>query len=112
MKELICIGCPKGCHLKVDEENGFKVTGNSCPVGAEYGYTEMTNPQRVLTSTVRTDKGRVPVKTNRPIPKRLLFAAMDEIRKTEVKTPVHIGDVIIADFMGSGADLIATKGEA
>ena len=21
MKELICITCPRGCHLKVDEEN-------------------------------------------------------------------------------------------
>ena len=27
MKELICIVCPKGCHLKVDEENGCAVTG-------------------------------------------------------------------------------------
>lgn len=110
MKELICIGCPKGCHLKVDEENGYKVTGNSCSIGAEYGYTELTNPQRVLTSTVETDRGRIPVKTNKPIAKKLLFEAMEEIRKTKVSAPVHSGDIIIADFMGSGADLIATKG--
>ena len=25
MKELICIVCPKGCHLKVDEDNGWTV---------------------------------------------------------------------------------------
>ena len=25
MTDLICIVCPKGCHLKVDEENGYKV---------------------------------------------------------------------------------------
>ena len=25
MTELICIVCPKGCHLKVDEENGYAV---------------------------------------------------------------------------------------
>ena len=36
MKELICITCPKGCHLKVDEET-FEVTGNGCEKGAEYG---------------------------------------------------------------------------
>ena len=24
MTDLICIVCPKGCHLKVDEENGYK----------------------------------------------------------------------------------------
>ena len=34
MTDLICIVCPKGCHLKVDEENGYKVTGNGCPRGA------------------------------------------------------------------------------
>ena len=41
MKELICIVCPKGCHLKVDEENGCAVTGNGCPRGAEYGKNEL-----------------------------------------------------------------------
>ena len=51
MKELICITCPKGCHLKVDEET-FAVTGNSCPRGAVYGANELRNPVRVVTSTV------------------------------------------------------------
>ena len=37
MKELICIVCPKGCHLKVDENNDYKVSGNACERGAEYG---------------------------------------------------------------------------
>ena len=40
MKELVCIVCPKGCRLSVDEENGFAVTGNSCPRGEEYGKRE------------------------------------------------------------------------
>ena len=41
MKELICIVCPNGCHLKVDEENGYNVTGNKCERGAEYGKAEL-----------------------------------------------------------------------
>ena len=53
MKDLICIMCPKGCHLKVDEEHGYTVTGNRCPRGAEYGHNELKNPTRVITSTVR-----------------------------------------------------------
>ena len=53
MKELICIVCPKGCHLKVDEENGCAVAGNSCPRGEEYGRNEILHPVRVLTSVVR-----------------------------------------------------------
>lgn len=53
MRELICITCPKGCHLKVDEENDYKVTGNGCPRGAIYGKKECTHPTRVVTSTVK-----------------------------------------------------------
>ena len=67
MTELICIVCPKGCHLKVDEENGFAVTGNGCPRGEAYGYKELTNPTRVITSTVRVEGGalrRASVKTS------------------------------------------------
>ena len=66
MTELICIVCPKGCHLKVDEENGYKVTGNGCPRGAAYGEKELVNPTRVITSTVKAEAKtarRVPVKT-------------------------------------------------
>ena len=79
MKELICIVCPKGCHLRVDEENGYAVTGNSCEKGAAYGKKELTNPIRVVTSTVRVEGGkrrRVSVKTSRDIPKSRIFEAM------------------------------------
>ena len=79
MKELICITCPKGCHLKVDEENGYAVTGNSCPRGEAYGKAELTHPTRVVTSTVRCTGGsrpRCPVKTSGPVPKDKIFAVM------------------------------------
>ena len=59
MTELICIVCPKGCHLKVDEEKDFAVTGNGCPRGAEYGKKELTNPTRVITSTVCVEGGAI-----------------------------------------------------
>ena len=65
MTELICIVCPKGCHLKVDEENGYAVTGNSCERGAAYGKKELVNPTRVVTSTVRIEGAalrRLPVR--------------------------------------------------
>ena len=105
MTELICIGCPKGCHLKVDEENGYKVTGNSCPVGAEYGANELRNPTRVLTSTVKIVGGLhdcLPVKTNKPIPKPLLLEAMAQLRNIKVKSPVRMGDVIVENLKVPG----------
>ena len=75
MKDLICIMCPKGCHLKVDEEHGYTVTGNRCPRGAEYGHNELKNPTRVITSTVRLRSKsacRLPVKTDGQIPKYMM----------------------------------------
>ena len=53
MAELICIVCPKGCHLTVDESNGYAVSGHSCPRGEAYGKAELISPTRTVTSTVR-----------------------------------------------------------
>lgn len=112
MKELICITCPKGCHLKVDEENGYTVTGNSCPRGEEYGRAELIHPTRVVTSTVRCTGGsrpRCPVKTNRPIPKGQMFEVMAALDGVTLTAPVAIGQVVIQDVCGTGADIVATK---
>ena len=112
MKELICIVCPKGCHLKVDEEHGYAVTGNSCPRGAEYGKIELTHPTRVVTSTVRCVGGahpRCPVKTSAPIPKNLIFQAMQALNSVELHVPVRMGDVVVENVCGDGADFVVTR---
>lgn len=112
MKDLICIVCPKGCHLQVDEDNGYAVTGNSCPRGAEYGKTELLHPTRVLTSTVRVDGGlhrRLPVKTTAPIPKELLFQAMEALNGVTLTAPVTVGQVVLHDLLGTGVDVVATR---
>ena len=112
MKELICIVCPRGCHLKVDEENGFSVTGNSCPRGAEYAVAELTHPTRMVTSSVRCSGGahpRCPVKTSAPIPKELIFEAMKTLDPVELTAPVALGQVVVANVCGTGVDFIATR---
>ena len=111
MKELICITCPKGCHLKVDEQT-FAVTGNACPRGAAYGANELRNPVRVVTSTVvvtGSEIRRLPVKTDRPIPKGKMFAVMEEIARVRVTGPVRVGDVLIAHVAGTEGNVVATK---
>lgn len=112
MTELICITCPRGCHLSVDEENGFTVTGNSCKRGEIYGVNEIQNPVRVVTSTVRTDsvlQPRCPVKTNGAIPKGKMFEAMELMNDVVLKTPIKTGDVIIPNLFDTGIDLVACK---
>ncbi|MBQ1755151.1 MAG: DUF1667 domain-containing protein [Oscillospiraceae bacterium] len=111
MKELICITCPKGCHLKVDEET-FAVTGNSCPRGAVYGANELRNPVRVITSTVRLESEtfrRLPVKTDRAVPKAKMFEVMDEIARVRANAPVKVGDILIANVAGTDGNVVATR---
>ena len=110
MKELICIICPRGCHLVVDDE--LNVSGNTCPRGAVYAKQELTHPTRTLTSTVRVvskTEATLPVKSNKPLPKEKIFDAMEVINKTCVKAPIKIGDVVIKNIFGLDVDIVATK---
>lgn len=112
MKELVCIVCPKGCRLQVDEAHDYAVTGNACPRGAVYGHNEIKNPTRVLTSTVKVEGGlyrRCPVKSDIAVPKGKLMEIMDLLNKVELQTPIAIGQVVIAHPAGTDANIIATK---
>lgn len=112
-RELICIGCPLGCPLTVTmEETGITVTGNTCKRGEIYAKKEVTDPTRVVTSSVHVNDGvihMVSVKTKEDIPKDKIFACMEEIRRVSVAAPVHIGDIVIEDCAGTGVPVIATK---
>lgn len=115
MKELICIVCPKGCHLKVDEEMGYAVAGNGCPRGAEYGRNELTNPTRTVTSTVRCEGGvypRCPVKTSAAVPRERVFDVMAALAEVTLKAPVQMGQVVLSNVCGTGVDVVATRAMA
>ena len=113
MKELICINCPLGCRLSVDDADlaNIKVAGNTCPRGATYAVSEITAPKRMVTSSVPVcgTGVRVSVKTSAPIPKGKIFEGLDEIKKIRATAPVKIGDVLLANVCDSGADIIATR---
>ncbi|MBP5279998.1 MAG: DUF1667 domain-containing protein [Erysipelotrichaceae bacterium] len=110
---LICINCPKGCHMIVEEVDGeVKVSGNSCPRGVIYATNELKNPLRTLTTTVAVeskDHHRLPVISSSPLPKGKLLDVMKQLKGVEVKAPVHMGDVIVKDVLGLNADIIASK---
>lgn len=112
MQELICILCPRGCHLHIDEDNDYKVTGNACPKGEKYGREELLHPVRVVTSTVRTSSDthpRLSVKTDKAIPKEDIFKAMALLDGIEVQPPIHVGQVIIDNILGTDANFVATR---
>lgn len=113
VRELICIGCPLGCSLTVRMEgDDIQVSGNTCKRGEDYAKKEVTNPTRIVTSSVHVEGGAiemVSVKTKNDIPKGKIFEIMDEIRKVTVQAPVAIGDVVIENCAGTGVPIIATK---
>jgi len=111
MAEMICIVCPTGCRLEVDEGDG-RVTGNQCARGAAYGLKELRDPTRVLTSTVRVRCAfhpRLPVKTDRDIPKALLFEVMRALDGVTAEAPVKLGDVLLSKVCGTEANIVATR---
>lgn len=111
-RNLTCIVCPKGCQITVTLDDGgavLSVAGNTCPRGKQYAIDECTHPMRTVTSTARTSAGGViPVKTNRTIPKELMFDCMKEINRSVALLPARIGDVLIHNVLGTGADVVIT----
>lgn len=112
MTEIICITCPKGCHLHVDEANDYAVTGNGCPRGTVYGRNELLHPVRVVTSTVRVTGAaipRLPVKTDRPLPKEKMAACMALLDTITAQAPIQVGTVLAANILDTDVNIIATK---
>ena len=95
---------------RIDEN--LNVTGNGCNRGIEYGINELTNPTRMVTSTVVVLGGelsRCSVATSKPIPKNKIFDVMNEINKVKVNAPIYVKDIIIKDVLNLGVDIIATR---
>ena len=110
MKEFICIECPKGCRLTIDEN--LNVTGNTCIRGKKYAINEVTAPKRIITSTVVVNSkiiSRLPVMTENEVPKELMFDIVKELNNVRVKVPVKCRDVIIENVCNTGVNIIATR---
>jgi len=113
-KKLICVSCPIGCEITARIEDGkvVSVSGNRCPRGEAYARQEAIDPMRVLPTSVKVIGGKAPlvsVKTDQPVPKRLIEDIMEYIRALSVEAPVAIGQVVAHDLLGTGANLVATR---
>lgn len=111
-RELTCIVCPMGCQIEIETEGDqvLSVKGNTCKRGIEYAKTECFDPRRTLTTTVKTEAGTLlSVKTDRPVPKDMIFDCMEAINRLHpAKESYAVGDVICPDLLGTGANLVAT----
>ena len=113
-RHFTCVICPIGCEIDVEVKNGEIVSmeGNKCTKSEDFVRQELVEPMRTLTTTVRIEGARwpmLPVRTDRPIPKRLFFDVMKEVAGVEMRAPVKVSDVVLKDVAGSGADIIASR---
>lgn len=109
-KEFICIVCPNGCHIKVDDSGN--ITGYTCIRGLNYVKQELVNPRRGLTSTFKVSKGKnlvCPCRSSDNVPKDKMMEIIKEIDKLDVEAPISSHQVVIKNVLNLGIDIIATK---
>jgi len=113
-KIFTCIICPVGCEICVTGINGTieKIEGNECKRGITYATDEFLNPKRILTTTVRLEGAKLPVvsvRSDKPLPKDKIFDCMAILKKTKVKAPVAMGQVVVENILETGANIIITR---
>ena len=114
IKKIVCIECPNGCELQVEvqEDKVLWVKNHKCDKGEVYARSEVEAPTRVLTASVLVEGlslKMLPVKTDKPIPKDLIFFAMEEVLKIRISKSVNMGEVIVARFLDLDVNLVATR---
>jgi CxxC motif-containing protein len=112
-QSLTCIQCPLGCRINVvqkDKQNNF--SGYECKKGIEYAKNEITDPRRIVTTTVFIKNGTVrllPVRSEKEIPKYLVRKCINELSNLKVKAPIKCGDTIYKNILKTGINIIATR---
>lgn len=111
---IVCVVCPVSCPVVVEFEDGdvIKTDHNQCKLALDYVTDELFDPRRTLTTSLPVDGGKVPLvsaKTARGLPKNMVLDAMQSLTGIHVTAPVHIGDVIVEDVLGTGIALVATR---
>lgn len=114
LKEYTCIICPNGCEIEalIEEKEIRSLEGAACPRGREYIMQELTAPVRNIATSILVENGELllaSVRLTEPIPKELIFKAMEEIKKVKLKAPVKAGTVVISNILGTESHVIVTK---
>jgi len=111
---LTCVLCPVGCELEVRlvAAGELQVQGNQCDKGVPFAVEEVLHPKRNLATSVPvkgTKTKMVSVRLTGLVPREMIFPILAEISKLRPEAPVRRGEVLIADVLGTGADVIATR---
>jgi len=104
-KTISCIICPQSCLIEV---NGDEINENMCDKGRDYAIQEITDPKRILTTTVMLSDGRVlPVRSKNAVKKSELIGLINKIRTVVFDLPTSVGQILY-EIPESDVQLIAT----
>jgi len=134
---LTCLLCPVGCELEVQREGeALNVRGSQCDKGVGFAQDEVLHPKRNLATSIparteagatgtlpaRTEAGAagtfpargtaarmISVRLSDRVPRDAIFPILAEIAKLRPPLPVRRGQVLIADVLGTGVNVIATR---
>ena len=114
LDRLTCVLCPVGCELSIDRDavGELRVEGHQCDKGVPFALEEVLRPKRNLATSVPVrgaSAKMVSVRLSAAVPREMLFPILAEIAKLRPEAPVRRGQVLIADVLGTGADVIATR---
>ena len=110
---FICTTCPKGCMLNVvrDGDTFIQITAG-CKRGKDYAKQELTDPRRMVATTVKVNHGLhplIPVYTSAPFPKPKIQDLLAEIRKVHVEAPIKMDQVLLENVLDSGIDVLSSR---
>lgn len=112
-EKVICVTCPKGCTLWVTRDGQTVLSvQNGCKRGHEYAKQELTDPRRMVASSVRLTGGihpLLPVYTSAPFSKPLIPELLALLRQVEISAPVALDQVILENVLGSGINIQASR---
>lgn len=112
-EKVICVTCPKGCTLEVTKDGETVVSIlNGCKRGHEYAKQELTDPRRMVASSVRISGGihpLLPVYTSAPFPKPRIPELLKALREVEVSAPVNLEQPILENALGTGINVLASR---
>jgi CxxC motif-containing protein len=104
---MSCVG-----EVEIADGQVVRMVGFSCERGRAYAKSEVIAPKRVLTTTVKLIGGTLhllPVVSRQPLPKDKIAACVRCLASVEVQAPVKEGDIISANVLGLGVDIVASR---
>jgi len=90
----------------------IEVKKSGCKRGVRFAAKELTNPERILTSTVKVRGGELPlvsVKSGFPVPKYEMQKLIREMDALVIDAPVKAGAVLRSGVGANQVEIITTR---